>query len=59
MEQNETYVALAADVLLAVVARGQSLQRRLNDTTTQTEDQVEGGLLLNSPIINQRKTSPR
>lgn len=40
-----TYVALAANHLVAVELGGQSLQGRLNDTTTQTEDQVEGGLL--------------
>lgn len=40
-----TYVALAADGLLAVVLGGKGLQGRLNDTTTQTEDQVKGGLL--------------
>ena len=33
--------------LVAVELGGQSLQRGLNDTTTQAEDQVEGRLLLN------------
>ena len=42
---GSTYVALAADVLVAVELGGQSLQRGLDDTTTQTEDQVQGGLL--------------
>ena len=42
----QTCVALAADHLVAVVLGGKRLQRRLNDTTTETEDQVEGGLLL-------------
>lgn len=41
-----TYVALAADHLLAVVLGGQSLQGGLDQTTTETEDQVESGLLL-------------
>jgi hypothetical protein len=40
-----TYVALAADHLLAVVLGGESLERRLNDTTTQTEDKVKSRLL--------------
>ena len=41
-----TYVALAADHLVAVELGGESLQRGLDDTTTQAEDQVQGGLLL-------------
>lgn len=41
-----TYVALAADGLLAVVLGGKGLQRGLNDTTTETEDKVKSGLLL-------------
>lgn len=44
-DEGLTYIALAADGLLAVVLGGQSLQGGLNDTTTETEDQVEGGLL--------------
>lgn len=40
-----TYVALAADGLLAVVLGGESLQRGLNDTTTETEDKVKSGFL--------------
>lgn len=40
-----TYVALAADGLLAVVLGGESLQGGLNDTTTEAEDKVKGGLL--------------
>lgn len=43
----KTYVALAADHLVAVELGGESLQRGLNDTTTETEDQVQSGLLLN------------
>lgn len=39
-------VALAADVLLAVVLGGEGLKGRLDDTTTETEDEVESGLLL-------------
>ena len=41
----KTYVALAADGLVAVVLGGKGLERGLNDTTTEAEDQVEGGLL--------------
>lgn len=41
-----TYVALAADGLLAVVLGGEGLEGGLDDTTTETEDQVESGLLL-------------
>jgi hypothetical protein len=40
-----TYVALAADGLVAVVLGGKGLERGLNDATTETEDQVEGRLL--------------
>jgi hypothetical protein len=39
-------VALAADHLVAVVLGGERLERRLNDATTETEDQVESRLLL-------------
>ena len=41
----KTYVALAADGLVAVVLGGKGLQGRLNDTTTETKDQVESRLL--------------
>jgi hypothetical protein len=44
--RRKTSIALAADHLLAVVLGGKSLQGGLNDTTTKTEDQVQGGLLL-------------
>lgn len=40
-----TYVALAADGLLAVVLGGEGLQGGLDDTTTQAQDEVKGGLL--------------
>lgn len=43
--RSETYVALAADHLVAVVLGGKGLEGRLNDTTTETEDQVESGFL--------------
>jgi hypothetical protein len=42
---GKTYVALAADGLLAVVLGSESLEGGLDDTTTQTEDEVESGLL--------------
>jgi hypothetical protein len=41
-----SYVALAADHLVAVELGGKSLERGLNDTTTEAENQVESGLLL-------------
>lgn len=40
-----TYVALAADGLLAVVLGGKSLEGGFDDTTTETEDKMKGGLL--------------
>lgn len=43
--RRQAGVALAADGLVAVVLGGEGLQGRLNDTTTETEDQVESGLL--------------
>ena len=45
--RRKTGIALAANVLLAVVLGSQSLQRGLNDTTTETEHQVESRFLLN------------
>jgi hypothetical protein len=39
-------VALAADLLLAVVLSGEHLEGGLNDTTTKAEHEVEGALLL-------------
>jgi len=45
-----TYVALAADHLVAVVLGGKGLERRLNDTTTETENQVESGFL-DMPVL--------
>jgi hypothetical protein len=43
---RETSVALAANLLVAVVLGGKDLERGLNDTTTETEDEVQGRLLL-------------
>jgi hypothetical protein len=48
---GETYVALAADGLVAVVLGGKGLKGRLNDTTTKAEDQVEGRLLWRGLVI--------
>jgi hypothetical protein len=42
----QTCVALAADHLIAVVLGGERLERRLDDSTTETEDQVQSRLLL-------------
>jgi len=42
----ETGVALAADHLVTVVFGGEGLERWLDQTTTETEDQVESGFLL-------------
>ena len=43
---REARVALAADLLVAVVLGGKHLERGLDDTATETEDQVQGALLL-------------
>lgn len=39
-------IAATADKLVAVVLAGKNLERGLNDTTTETEDEVKGRLLL-------------
>lgn len=44
-ETGLAYVALAADGLLAVVLGGKGLEGRLDNTTTETQDKVKGGLL--------------
>jgi len=44
--RGETGVALAADHLLAVVFGGKGFERWLDQTTTETEDQVESRFLL-------------
>ncbi|CAK9782589.1 unnamed protein product [Cutaneotrichosporon oleaginosum] len=43
---REAGVALAADLLVAVVLGRKHLERGLNDTATEAEDEVEGRLLL-------------
>jgi len=44
--RREAGIALAANHLVAVELGGQGLERGLNDTTAETEDQVKGRLLL-------------
>ena len=44
--RRETGVALAADLFVTVVLASKNLERGLDDTTTETEDKVKGGLLL-------------
>jgi hypothetical protein len=56
---SKTYVALAADGLLAVVLGSESLEGGLNDTTTQTEDQVESGLLKCEKASSQQNILPK
>jgi hypothetical protein len=51
--RRKTSVALAADHLFAVVLGSQGLQRRFDDTTTETEDQMESGFLLDV-VVGQR-----
>ena len=46
----EPGVALPADHLVAVVPLGQDAQGRLDDSSSQSEHQVEGGLLLDVVI---------
>ena len=45
--RRKTSVANTANRLFTVVLGSKSLQRGLNDTTTETKDQVESRLLLN------------
>lgn len=51
-ELGKTNVAFTADHLLAVILGGKSLQRGLNDSTTETKDQVESRLLRSNPTRN-------
>lgn len=46
----ETSITLAADHLVAVEFRSQDLERGLNNATTKTEDEMEGGFLLDVVI---------
>ena len=45
--ESRTYVALAANHLLAVELGSQGLERGLDDATTETEHQMQRRLLLN------------
>ena len=52
--RGEPGIALAADLLLAVVFGGQDLQRRLNDTTAETvnrQERVNGAALWTVEIL--------
>jgi len=51
--KREAGVALAANLLVAVKLAGKNLQRRFDDATTQTQDQMQGRFLLNV-VIRQR-----
>jgi len=42
---RETYVALAADHLVAVELAGEGLERGLNEATAEAEDEMEGRFL--------------
>ena len=53
--EGKTSIALSANHLVAVVLSGEDLERRLDDTTTQSEDEVEGRLLLDV-VIRERAT---
>lgn len=43
--KRETYVAFPANHLVAIVLASQSLEGRLDDTTAETEDEMEGRFL--------------
>lgn len=43
--KRETYVAFPANHLVAIVLASQSLEGRLDDTATETEDEMEGRFL--------------
>jgi len=45
--KRKTYITFAADVFLAVILGGKSLQGGFDDTTTEAEDQMESRLFLN------------
>jgi hypothetical protein len=53
--RRKTSVALTADHLFAVVLGSQSLQGRFDDTTTETENQVKSGFLLDV-VVGQSTT---
>jgi hypothetical protein len=45
-KSNRTYVALAADHLVAVVLGSEGLKGGLNEAATETEDEMQGGFFL-------------
>ena len=47
---GESGVALSANHLVTVVLSGQNLERRLDSTTTETKNEMEGRLLLDVVI---------
>jgi len=53
--RREASVALAANLLIAVVLGREHFERRLNDTTAEAEDKVERGLLLDI-VVRQGAT---
>lgn len=53
--RGETSVAFAADLLLAIIFGSEGLQRRFNDATTKTEDEVEGRLLRRAKVSVSRQ----
>lgn len=52
---GKTSVALSADSFLAVETLGEKGQRGIVDSSSQSEDQVKGGLLLNV-VVAQSST---
>jgi hypothetical protein len=53
--RGKTSIAFAADLLIAFVLGGKHFQRRLDDATTKTEDQVQSGLFLDV-VVTQSTT---
>jgi hypothetical protein len=53
--RRKTSITLTTDHLFTVVLGSQSLKRGFNDTTTETEDQVKSGFLLDV-VVTQRTT---
>ena len=51
---GEASVAFTADLLLAVVFGSKGLQRRFDDTATETEDEMECGFLEDQPHVRSR-----
>lgn len=52
-QNSRTYIALAADHLVAVVLAGQSLEGGFDNTTAEAEDEMKGGFLYDHPIPSQ------